>query len=236
MDETIEARPANHKKNIGKVAAVACGAALVFVGLADVGTADGNLPRTVPSAAKTYEPPQKSGPAWEAAEALPIQNLSEEQIQQLISRIEIRGDGNFKDQIIKALDLLGHKAPEYLDLVANNLGVIDYQPNDSRVELYEDKPRYVVTDSVLGAGTIWLAGSIVHDSYHSKLFNDYRELHPSIKIVPYSVYGGRNGENQCVRQQIAVLQKLGAQQSYIDYLNTVVSTEYWTTPHNDKHW
>lgn len=239
----LEESPKPNRRLSGtkQIAAVVCAGLLAATASAEIASAAGPDRQPVPAAAAQTHP-KNFGPDWETVQAMPVESMSEEEIDELIKRIEIRGDETCQSQTYDALHLLGEKAPEYLKMVADNIGVIDCQPSDSGMHVYEDKPRFQVGPAVSGSGRVWYAGAIVHDAYHSKLFSDYRELHPGTKLVPYNVYGNRNGENQCLRQQIAVIKLIGGTnppeyiRTYIDNLEKVIDTEYWLAPHDDKHW
>lgn len=100
---------------------------------------------------------------------------------------------------------------------------------------WEKPPRYQVGKETRNAGTIWYAGTIAHDSCHSKLYIDYLVSNPS-NSVPNEVWTGREAEEQCLDVQYDALAKIGADQNTLDYVQNVINTEYWNVDYNNRWW
>jgi len=92
---------------------------------------------------------------------------------------------------------------------------------------YDKPPTFLVGDATSQASTTWYASSIVHDSYHSKLYNDYRETHQS---VPGSVWTGDEAEMMCLEFQISFLEEIGAPTYEIDYAKSLRGANWWAVP------
>jgi hypothetical protein len=82
----------------------------------------------------------------------------------------------------------------------------------------------------MNAGTLWYAGTIVHDSGHSKLYHDYLTNNPGANTVPDGVWGGVVGEQKCLDLQYVALQQMGADQATLDYVKSSINSDYWNNP------
>lgn len=149
--------------------------------------------------------------------------------------IEIIGDNDFIEKTKEALDLLENKAPIYYAVVIRYIGVIEWAETGSRMLAWEDPPLCRVGEATVNAGTIWYAGTIVHDSIHSKLYYDYLVENPS-GPVPDEVWTGKGAEAQCLNVQYDALEKIGADQNTLDYIKNVINTEYWEIPYEERWW
>ncbi len=101
---------------------------------------------------------------------------------------------------------------------------------------YENPPRYLVGDLTRRGGTIWYAGTIVHDAGHSKLYHDYLTSHPGETSVPGDVWTGQAAEATCLAVQHDALAEIGAAQSTLDYVQNVINTNYWDIPYSERWW
>lgn len=134
-----------------------------------------------------------------------------------------------------ALKLLHDKAPGHYAVVVKYMGIIQCLASGSGMYAYEDPPRYVVGDATRNAGTIWYAGTIVHDAGHSKLYHDYLDANPD-QAVPTDVWTGQNAEATCLAAQADALSQIGADQATIDYVNNIINTQYWNIPYSERWW
>ncbi len=152
--------------------------------------------------------------------------------------IKITGIGDCVSKTKKALDLLRNKAKSHYDTIVKYVGIIECTRAQSGMYVWENPPRYQVGKATVGSGsitdTIWYAGTIAHDAYHSKQYHDY--LYENLTTnVPAEVYTGRNAEAQCLEVQYDALRKIGATKRILDYITNVIKSEWWEVP-LDKTW
>lgn len=101
---------------------------------------------------------------------------------------------------------------------------------------WETPPRFQVGLATRQAGTIWYAGTIVHDSCHSKLYHDYLSNNPSIIRVPENVWTGEEVENECLNVQYDALKNIGADDNTLNYVKSMISSGYWNINYNNRWW
>ena len=135
-------------------------------------------------------------------------------------------DVNCSLQTVHALDLLDTKAHEDFLLVTKYIGIIECRDVWSAMYPGEDTPRFRVGKVTRNSGTMWYAGAIAHDSCHSRQYHDYEKTHPE-KAVPVEIYTGEASENDCIRYQFGVLEKMGAPKKMLDYVANSSSLRHW---------
>jgi len=184
----------------------------------------------------------KTFPAYTKVTAL--QNLIHEQqiaagstknTVPLSGPIQIVGDAACQTSTQAALRLLGDKAPTHYAIVKAYVGIIECTSQGSGMYAYENPPRYLVGDATINAGTIWYAGTIAHDAGHSKLYNDYKLLHPG-KPVPDDVWTGETAEKTCLDAQFDALTKIGGTQYQLDYVKNGINTQYYKIAPSERWW
>jgi hypothetical protein len=149
--------------------------------------------------------------------------------------IAIEGDDVCVTQTQDALNLLKSKAPSHYENVIKYIGVIECVESGSGMSAYMTPPRFKVGKATRDTGTIWYAGTIVHDAHHSKQYNDYLSTHPN-ESVPTDVWSGAQAERECLDIQYNALQQIGAPQSYLDHVQKSKETEYWNIPEENRWW
>ena len=147
-------------------------------------------------------------------------------------QIEIVGDDEFVAQAGAALELLATETPDAYSEVSMHIDTIESVSAGSGMDVFSKTfmvgdvtayaPGYESEDQVL-----WLAGTIVHDACHSRLYTDGEE------------YIGRDAELACLIDQLAALEILSgfAFESYISSLIEGVddpANDYWNDP--NRHW
>ncbi len=150
-------------------------------------------------------------------------------------KIEIIGNSDFIEKTNEALDLLGIHAPGHYARVIKYIGIIEWVDEGSGMFAWEDPPLFKVGEATVGAGTVWYAGTIVHDSIHSKQYHDYLAENPS-GPVPDEVWTGENAEAQCLDFQYDALEEIGADQETLEYIKNVLETEYWDIEYDKRWW
>jgi hypothetical protein len=89
---------------------------------------------------------------------------------------------------------------------------------------YKDPPTYEMSDTTAFYSVTWCAATIAHDSYHSKLYHDYRKEHAG--SVPSEVWTGRPAERLCMKHQLAVMEHIGASKPEIDWAKQQADGHY----------
>ncbi len=138
-------------------------------------------------------------------------------------RIELKGSRRFTNQVTKALELLKEGAPEAYEIVTEYVRRIQ-QGKHSGMWAYKMPPTYEMADETTFYSVTWCAGSIAHDSLHSKFFHDYKKDHSG--SVPDEVWVGEDAEKKCIRHQLEVLKKIGAPKHEIDYCSKLKATHH----------
>lgn len=149
--------------------------------------------------------------------------------------IQVNGDADCQSSTKDALDLIAEKAPAHYSVVVKYVAVIECQPQGSGMFAYENPPRYVVGDMTRNGGTVWFAGTIVHDAGHSKLYNDYLSSHPN-ESVPDNIWTGEGAERTCLEAQYDALTKIGGSQDQLDSIRSAIDTQYWNVPYDQRWW
>ncbi|HEX2966738.1 MAG TPA: hypothetical protein VHO84_13185 [Syntrophorhabdaceae bacterium] len=127
--------------------------------------------------------------------------------------IQITGSAEFQNQIHRALNLLRNKAPDKYDTVLRYIGRIK-ESEKSAMWAYDDPPTFELAYQTAFYSITWCASSIAHDSFHSKLYHEYRDSKGPIPAVAWT---GKAAEKKCLKYQVATLKKIGAPKSEIDY-------------------
>lgn len=149
--------------------------------------------------------------------------------------MEIIGDSECAEKTIEALDLLQEKAPEYYELVENNIGMIQCAESGSGLRIYNNPILYVAGIDTINAGAIWYASTIAHDSCHAKLYNDYKEEHNG-RYVPDEIWTGKKAEIHCMLLQKKALEELGAGPATMQHIENMLNYAYWDVPLNERWW
>lgn len=146
--------------------------------------------------------------------------------------VDIVGDEQFVTQAGAALELLVVEAPDAYAEVLLHITTIESVSAGSGMDVFSKTfrvgdvtayaPGYEEADQV-----VWLAGTIVHDACHSRLYTEGEE------------YTGRDAELVCLRDQLEALLVLSgfAFESYVESLVDGVDdpeNAYWTA--EERHW
>src|SRR5258708_320212 len=138
------------------------------------------------------------------------------------SEPEIIGSARFTNQVHQALLLLKARDPDAYAILTNFVGRIQ-EGERSGMWAYQTPPTYEMADATAFYSVTWCAATIAHDSFHSKLYHDYRKAHGH---VPDDVWTGIAAEQQCMKHQIAVMEHIGASKGEIDYARTHADGHY----------
>ena len=130
------------------------------------------------------------------------------------SEPEIKGTEQFIDQVQKALRLLKERDADAYAIVTEYVGRI--QENElSGMDPLATPPTYYMSDITAFSSVTWCAATIAHDSFHSKLYHEYRRTHNG--PVPSAIWKGRVAEQQCCNHQLVVMDHIGASSEEIDH-------------------
>ena len=175
---------------------------------------------TIPISAATRTPDQNLSPVTVVAIVIPSQYAG----------IKFEGDVdiNCSLQTVHSLELLETKALEDFLTVRKYIGIIECRDVWSAMYAWENPPRFAVGKATRDSGTIWYAGSIAHDSCHSRQYDDYAKVHPGVTVPP-ELFSGEAAEKECIRYQYGVLEKIGAPKKMLDYVANSSSTRYRDT-------
>ncbi|MCK4734408.1 MAG: hypothetical protein KAT65_18275 [Methanophagales archaeon] len=184
-------------------------------------------PTPSPSLAPTPSPLPTPSPT-PTPTATPFPTLTEP------CNITIEGDDDFQQKTKAALSLIEEKDPDAYELIRKYIGTIA-PGNASGMKAYDNPPKYVVGERTYNSDTIWYAGTIAHDAYHSKLYDDYKMKNPD-KNVPYDVWTGRDAEAQCINFQYNTLKKIGASNYTLNYVKNVIDSNFWEIPYDERDW
>ena len=128
--------------------------------------------------------------------------------------IDIVGSPEYKQQVAQALILLSKKSPEAYQIAKKYIGKIE-QGERSAMFAYKNPPTYQMSNKTAFHSLTWCASTIAHDSYHSKLYHDYKEING--EPVPYEIWADFEAEKKCISHQIKTLKKIEAPISEINY-------------------
>ena len=139
--------------------------------------------------------------------------------------ITIIGEDKFIEKTKAALSFIEKDAPKSYWIVTNYVGIIQrYEYSGMRA--YDTPPTYLVGQRTSDASLIWYASTIVHDAYHSKLYNDYLKEHG--KPVPAGIYSGRDAEDACLSVQADFLRAVNAPKETIRYVLHMKKVDYFS--------
>lgn len=163
----------------------------------------------------------------------PVSSPSTERFDNLT----IQGSPQFREQVANALALLKSKSPQGFEIVTNYVGLIE-QHEHSGMQVHHNPPVFQLNDKSAFYSLTWCAGVIAHDSFHSKLYFDYKKQHSWSLWVPPGVHGGAKAEHACLQHQLAVLQNIGAPTNEIDWCrqSATQTNKYWEVKYKNRNW
>lgn len=164
---------------------------------------------------------------------------------QTVSMPKIIGDPEYVAKITEALNILKNEAPSQYEMVVKYIRVIEVNESGSGMCAWEEPPRFIIGKKSVeqfGPGSpmspVLLAGVLVHDAAHSKLYRDYNSENPGSE-VPSDVWTGMDAESKCVVVQYDAVKKLlqnrGGNDELLDEIKNSLKSEYWKV-NIDKRW
>jgi hypothetical protein len=137
--------------------------------------------------------------------------------------IRVSGDEKFNEQVQGALNLLHDKSPSAFSLTERYVKRIE-QSARSGMRADADPPTFDLAPKTAFYSVSWCAGSIAHDTFHSKLYHEYVQTHG--KPVPFDAWCGQAREMECIKFQIGVLKEIGAPEYEITYTSQLDGSHY----------
>lgn len=137
--------------------------------------------------------------------------------------VQIRGDKAFIEQVEHSLRLLREKSPDAFRLTQRFAPRIA-QSSRSGMRAYADPPTFDLSPKTANYSDTWCAGSIAHDTYHSKLYHEYLDAHEG--LVPDEEWSGKAKELECIHFQARVLREIGAPPSEITYVDQLDGSHF----------
>ena len=135
---------------------------------------------------------------------------------------EIVGSTRFRSQVHRALLLIKARDADAYAIIMEDVGRIA-EGKRSGMWAYRTPPTYEMSDATAFCSLTWCAATIAHDSFHSKLYHDYRKRHGE---VPDAIWTGTAAEQQCMKHQLTVMRRIGSPQSEISYAETQADGHY----------
>jgi hypothetical protein len=141
----------------------------------------------------------------------------------LATEPEIVGSPRFSNQVHQAMLLLKSNDVGAYSIVTNYVGRIA-EGQKSGMWAYKIPPTYEMSDKTAFYSLTWCAATIAHDSFHSKLYHDYQKDHR--EAVPAEAWGGGKAEHECMKHQLAVMDRIKAPKAEIDYAKKQADGHY----------
>lgn len=139
-----------------------------------------------------------------------------------MGQIIIRGNKKFIKGTKEALYLLKEKDYLSYKIIIKNINVIQ-QNNETYFDKYINNSIAFINTTSLNSGIIWHASQILHEAYHSKLYNDALEDGKN----PIEVYRGYEAEMYCLTKQIECLKQIQAPKLILEYACSFYGKNWW---------
>jgi hypothetical protein len=213
---------------------------LTLLGLLLTACSGGSSTATAPAsstggavAAATFTPVREAPTATAAPSATAAATAPAPTATAIPTSVEVRGTADFVTWTQRALDLVKRSAPEWYDQVVRSIRVITSVPAGSGI-FVQTKTFQVGNETAHAPGfneaqqLIWYAGTIVHDSCHSRLYQEGK---------PHS---GKAAEVACLTDQKAALLKFETSSYFSTYVQGLIdgaddpANQYWNNP--NRHW
>jgi hypothetical protein len=149
--------------------------------------------------------------------------------------LAIQGTPQFDEQVEKALGLLKTQSPAAYATVTNYVAIVQ-EDKHSGMEASHNPPIFQLNDRSAYYSVTWCAGVIAHDSFHSKLYHDYKKEHPKAIWVRKGVWQGAAAERLCVEHQLVVLNAIAAPASEIAWCRQCYTNRYWEVKYRKRAW
>jgi hypothetical protein len=129
--------------------------------------------------------------------------------------IQVSGNAAFRTRTEEALELLS--SCSCFAEVQRYVGLIK-QGGRSGMRAWAKPPALIVGAASWQHSTVWYAGIVAHDAYHSKLYHDAKAATAESEPPAYT-WTGAEAEKRCLLYQRQVLIELDADPQVIAYLD-----------------
>ncbi|MGH7970605.1 MAG: hypothetical protein ACREIC_17910 [Limisphaerales bacterium] len=119
--------------------------------------------------------------------------------------------------------LLRHRDIEAYRILTNYVGRIK-ESERSGMWAAATPPTYEMSDKTALYSLTWCAATIAHDSFHSKLYHDYKRGHAG--PVPDLEWTGVAAEQQCMKHQLDVMKRIGAPKPELEHARAEADGHY----------
>ena len=133
---------------------------------------------------------------------------------EVLDGIVVRGDIEFRVRTREALSLLAQARS--LGLIQAHIAVIE-QARRSGMKAWIERPTFMVGSATWRHSSLWYAGAIAHDAYHSKLYREAKQALGGAEPDAHP-WTGAHAEKECLMFQRHVLQELNADSKTLAYL------------------
>ena len=134
-----------------------------------------------------------------------------------LSEIEIEGPSDFREMMIKSLEILRDRAPDDYKFVGKYVRKIMVDDNALKAFINVDTMT-IHMERDYGMDEYWWAAEIVHEAQHAEQRYNVKNL--SIE----------EAEMEAGRRDLETLRRIGAPQKYIDFAEKQMKTGWWDSP------
>jgi hypothetical protein len=128
--------------------------------------------------------------------------------------IQLFGSAAFRARTLEALQLLSSCSD--FDVVERHVALIK-QGTRSGMKAWAKQPAFTVGTATWQHSTVWYAGVVAHEAYHSKLYHDAKAATGETE-PPADTWTGAEAEKKCLVFQRQVLIALDADAVVIAYI------------------
>jgi hypothetical protein len=133
---------------------------------------------------------------------------------EMVAGIVVWGDIEFQVRTRESLFLLAQARS--LELIQPHIAVIQ-QARRSGMKAWTGRPTFMVGSATWQHSSLWYAGAIAHDAYHSKLYHEAKQALGGAEPDAHA-WTGADAEKECLVFQRQVLQELNADSKTLVYL------------------
>lgn len=139
-----------------------------------------------------------------------------------MGQILIKGNKKFIRRTKEALNLLKEKDSLSYKVIIKNIESI-YQGNKTYFDPFLNNKTAFVT---LSSDITWHASQILHEAYHSKLYNNAILENRN----PIYAYSGYEAEMYCLTKQIECLRQIQSPKYLLEYAISFYGKNWWDKP------
>jgi hypothetical protein len=150
-----------------------------------------------------------------------------------VDGIRVEGTPAFVARARQALALL--HATRSFAAVRPYVAVIRESPH-SGMRADAAEPTYEVGAATWQHSSIWFAGSIAHDGYHSLLYHQARARNHG-RRPPRAAWTGAAAERCCLQHQLAALREMNADERLLHYVEHMIADPtYQDVEYGKRNW